>query len=399
MAVLQQFLEQLANDIEAERFVKMSLGNYKGQEVDLKNIYIKPVLIKRELKFSFVYRYERRDVTKNYTVEEALALVQGMLSVQGFRTAHLSTLNGNFICECKKNGQWIVRTEKSTVAKVASLSHDKVKDRKLSSAGKPYLHELQLTDANGKVYKNAQDKWKQINHYIEILSSVLGELPPKDELRVVDMGSGKGYLTFALYDYLNNELRKPAFVQGVEYRKDMVDLCNDVAARSAMDKLNFVEGGIEDFESADKIDVLIALHACDIATDEAIFKGISYDADLIVTAPCCHKQIRRELEKQKAENDLDFMTKHGIFLERHAEMLTDSVRSLLLEYAGYKTKAIQFVSDAHTPKNVMIIAVKAKVTPEKQSEIRTKLHQIKSYFGIGYHHLERLLGLDSVDMT
>src|SRR5690606_37970578 len=182
-------------------------------------------------------------------------------------------------------------------------------------------------------------------------------------------------------------------IWGVGYGQDMVDLCNPGANRAQMGGSSLVGGGIENFESAEKVDVLIALHACDVATDEAIFKVITHDAHLILTPPCCHKQIRRELEKNKPSNDFDFINRHGICLERKAEMLTDSLRALLLEYGGYRTKVVQFISDAHTPKNIMIIAVKGQISPQKQQDVREKLKHIKSYFGIGYHHLERLMGV------
>jgi SAM-dependent methyltransferase len=254
---------------------------------------------------------------------------------------------------------------------------------------------LNLTDQEGKVYKNAQDKWKQINHYIELLSSSLSHLPENKNLKVVDMGAGKGYLTFALYDYLKNNLNRNVDVEGVEFRKDLVDFCNEVAVKSDFNHLGFVEGTIEDYQSKEPIDVLIALHACDTATDDAIFKGIKDESSLIVVAPCCHKQVRRQLEEVKAKNDLEFMTKYGIFMERHAEMLTDSIRALILEYYGYETKVMQFISDQHTPKNVMIVGLKKSIDPKKQSSILEKIKSLKSYFGINYQYLERLCFLDS----
>jgi SAM-dependent methyltransferase len=396
MSIHRQFIAQLTQSILDEHFIKLSLGNYNGDEPDLKNIYVKPVLIKRELKLSFTYRYQRRDITKNYLIEEGISQISALLQIDGFWVATLFTTFENRICQLQKGGKWTVRTEKPTTNKPASLTHDKQKERKLGSSTKGYLHELKLTNATGTVYKNAQDKWKQINHYIEILSSTLEELPEKDKLKIVDMGSGKGYLTFALYDYLNTELGRSAHVEGVEYRPDLVNLCNVVAQRSGMDDLVFLQGGIEDYVPQSNLDVLIALHACDTATDEAIYKGIQHQAELIVTAPCCHKQIRRQLEQHKTYNDLDFMTQHGIFLERHAEMLTDSLRALILEYAGYKTKVVQFISDAHTPKNIMIIAVKAQITDNQKQEILTKIKSSKAYFGVGYHHLERLMELEKV---
>jgi len=199
-------------------------------------------------------------------------------------------------------------------------------------------------------------------------------------------------LTFALYDYLTNVLALKPSVIGVEFRPDMVELCNSIAQNTGFDGLNFVEGTIENYDSTDT-NILIALHACDTATDDAIYKGITAEADLIVVAPCCHKQIRREIEKNKASNELDFLTKYGIFLERQAEMVTDGIRALILEYFGYKTKVFQFISDAHTPKNVLVVGIKGKVNPKKQAEILEKLKATKAYFGIDYHHLEKLLAL------
>jgi len=148
------------------------------------------------------------------------------------------------------------------------------------------------------------------------------------------------------------------------------------------------------------VNLLIALHACDTATDDAIFKGIKANAELIVVAPCCHKQIRREIEQHKVKNDVSFLTKYGIFLERQAEMVTDGIRALILEYFGYKTKVFEFISDAHTPKNVLVVGVKKSPKSgvrspqfDEQNAILEKIKASKAYFGIEYHHLERLLDL------
>lgn len=395
MATYQDFITHIQSSIQASNFIKLSLGDYKGGEPDLKNIYVKPVLIKRVFKLSFTYRYKTRDIAKNFMVEEAIEQIQTLLQENGFRVATLFTTKENTICQWNKKREWMLKSEQPTASKPDSLAHDHQKERKIGSTSKKYLAELRLTDSEGKVFKNAQDKWRQINHYIELLSSMLKELPDDKELNVVDMGAGKGYLTFALYDYLNNELHKPASVVGVEYRQDLVSLCNDIADRSNFNTLSFVQGTIEDYNPTGELNVLIALHACDTATDDAIFKGITKKADLIVVAPCCHKQVRRQLEKVKATNDLDFMTQYGIFLERHAEMLTDGIRALILEYYGYQTKVLQFIADAHTPKNVMIVGVKKIPNLKRQQEILAKLQETKAYFGIEYHYLERLCGLTS----
>ena len=393
-------ISELEKSFKNETFVKLALGNYKGSEEALKQLYIKPVIIKDKRLLAFNYRYKTKDIFKNFSKEEGISLIADFLA-DGFNIATLFTTAEEFILEKNNKGTFRLRTKVLVEKKEVNLNHNKEKKRLILAKDNVYLHELGLTDEDGVVFKNAQDKYKQINQYIEILSPLIKEFPAGTIQNVVDMGSGKGYLTFALYDYLLNHHQK-ANVVGVEFRKDMVDLCNKVAAKANFDQLSFVEGTIDSYNS-NKINLLIALHACDTATDDTIYKGIKADAELIVVAPCCHKQIRREIEKNKAQNDLNFLTKHGIFLERQAEMVTDGLRALILEYFGYKTKVFEFVSDVHTPKNVLVVGIKSKklkgksekldVVSEEQKAVLRNIKDTKAYFGIGYHHLERLLEL------
>jgi len=392
---IEQFISAFELSLKSQNFVKVSLGNYKGSEEALKQILVRKVLIKREDKLAFTFRYKTRDVVKNFEFKEGVNLISEYLNT-GFKIGTLFTTEKDLIFEELNNGKIVLRETKASAKEVPTGSHDKEKSRLIKPDSKSYLTELKITDADGKVFKNAQDKFRQINHYIEILSSLIKELPEGTFKRVADMGSGKGYLTFALYDYLHSVLNLNSEVVGVEFRQDMVDLCNAVADKSSFDQLNFVQGTIEDYNAED-VNLLIALHACDTATDDAIFKGIRANAELIVVAPCCHKQIRREIEQNKVKNDVSFLTKYGIFLERQAEMVTDGIRALILEYFGYKTKVFEFISDAHTPKNVLVVGIKSKEqgirNKEKSTEILNKIKESKAYFGIGYHHLERLLEL------
>ena len=340
---------------------------------------------------SFNYRYKTRDIFKNFSIEDGLKRIDHLISYD-FRIGTLFTTGKELIIEHDKKGLLGIREKVLTATIAPVLAHDKEKKRLISTLDKPYLCALKITDDQGVVYKNAQDKYRQINQYVALLDPLLRSLPATGLKKVVDMGSGKGYLTFALYDYLVNTLKIEAQVTGVEYREDLVDLCNVIAAESGFSGLHFVEGTIESY-NAGAIDLLIALHACDTATDDAIYKGIQANAELIVVAPCCHKQIRREIEKGKAKNELEFLTKYGIFLERQAEMVTDGLRALILEYFGYKTKVFEFISDVHTPKNVLIVGVRAKQQAYNKNLILEKIRQTKEYFGITYHHLEKLLGL------
>ncbi len=380
------FTQAISDCLKENTFVSITLGNYKGNVDNLKNIYIKKTIIKAEEKLSFTYRYKTNDIVKNYGVKDAVAEIEKALS-NGFKFASLFTTNFDLLLEEQK-GNYLLKKKDASKSTLPSLSHDNKKNHLITTKGKTYLTELRITDNNGNVFKTTQDKYKQINHYIEILSSLLKELPKKDSLHIVDMGSGKGYLTFALYDYLTTVLNINANVTGVEFRKDLVTLCNTIAKKSNFTNLVFKEGTIESYTNSN-VDVLIALHACDTATDDAIAKGIKANANLIVVAPCCHKQIRKEITKSKAENDISFITQHGIFLERQAEMVTDAIRAMILEYHGNKTKVFEFITDAHTPKNIMIVA--EKINKPKDDSILQKIKNAKEFFGIGEHYLEKLL--------
>ena len=243
--VLSSFIDKLKLAIENETFVKLSLGNYKGDEPNLKNIYAKLVLIKRELKISFTMRYKTKDITQNMSINDGILYIQQQLSQSNFNAATLFTQAENIILQFNKNGKWLLKTEKNTTTKPNTLLHDHQKDRKVGNTSKKYLKELKLTDENGNVYKNAQDKWKQINHYIELLSTELKNLPQKECLKIVDMGAGKGYLTFALHDYLTNELGYKTSTEGIEYRDDLVKLCNQIAMNANFHDFKFTQGSWE----------------------------------------------------------------------------------------------------------------------------------------------------------
>jgi SAM-dependent methyltransferase len=338
--------------------------------------------VKQVEKLSVTYRYKTRDVVKNYDAVEASSLIQNYLT-DGFTSANLFTTEFDLQLN---NGK--VKKTAATQQAPASLEHDRTKQRPITAEGKSYLHALNITDAKGKVHPTAQDKYRQINKYIEILS---GLVTKQDGLRVVDMGAGKGYLTFALYDYLVNTLGIKPSVVGVEYREELVKLCNIIAADAGFDGLQFVQGAIDNYDSSG-VNLLIALHACDTATDDAIAKGIHAKADTIVVAPCCHKQIRKDMEAATPAPTLEFLLKHGTLMERQAEMVTDGLRALLLELHGYRTKVFEFISDAHTPKNVMITATRGELpSPKRRAALEQEIAAAKAQFGIRRHYLETLL--------
>jgi hypothetical protein len=383
--LITDIFSAVESSLSDKSFVKLSLGKYSGDEQGLKAIDIRKVIIKREDKLSFTFHYKTRDIVKNYGVDESLTRIKVFLT-DNFQSAKLFTTDFDMILDKNK----IRKTPPSHSGPISS-DHDRKKERHISPEGKQYLHALNITDEKGAVFKNAQDKFRQINKYIEILSGLINQIPKGSIKKIIDMGSGKGYLTFALADYLQ-ELEMGTKIVGVEMREDMVTLCNRIASHSKLTNLSFTQASIQNYD-ATGANILIALHACDTATDDAIYKGITAGAELIVVAPCCHKQIRREIEESESNPELGFLLRHGIFMERQAEMVTDGLRSLILESCGYSTKVFEFISDAHTPKNVMIVATKNKKSQVNDPVILQKIRNAKSYYGVKAHYLENLLGM------
>jgi len=387
LAKPDQFFAALQSAFDDGSLVKVALRAYVGDHEALKTIDIKPVLIKREKQLSFTWHYKTRDVVKNHDFDESLETLRGIVGIE-FNLAQLFTTAGDWSLDFQGKTPKLKQSA-ATQSAPASLSHDRQKARAIP-AGKPWLRELGVTDAQDKVIPTAHDKFRQINRYVEILGPLLKSIRPDRLKKIVDMGAGKGYLTFAVADYLANTLKSEASVVGVEMRPDMVALGNTVAGKAGLGGLSFAQGTIGDYDSAGA-SVLIALHACDTATDDAIAKGIAANAELIVVAPCCHKQIRREIETANATTQLDYLLKHGIFVERQAEMVTDGIRALILEYFGYSTKVFEFISDQHTPKNVMIVG--ERNGRGRDPKVLEKIAEAKAFFGIRTHHLETATGL------
>ena len=379
------FIGQYIDALESNRFIKLSVGNPRDKDKDLKKLMFRLVKIKNEARITCVYTYRTKDITKNYTFEESAKEVEKYLGVD-LKNATLFTIDSDIHLLFNKKMKGRIMKKNPTFTEPISDAHNKTKRKMIRTKDNPYLHSLGLTDDKGNINKNSVDKFKQINKYIETVDGILksSELKNKSVLNIVDMGSGKGYLTFALYDYLTHELGKTAYITGVEQRPDLVQLCNTIAQENQFKGLNFSEGRIDNFKT-DDIDILIALHACDTATDDAIYSGISSKASIIITAPCCHKQVRKQLN---VDNELKEITQFGILEERQAEILTDTIRALVLESQGYKSQVFEFIADAHTHKNVMVVGTKKKKTTDSKPYL-DKIDQLKSKFGIDYQHLEK----------
>ena len=384
------FHNKLQESIEEKRIIKLVISNKRDKNSDLKKIIVKIIELKNGYFLNFVFNHETKDITKNFKFEEGIELIKENLSDK-FYNANLFTNSEDITLTQFNNGKVLLKIKENTTFKPLTIfDHDRTKNRIISTKNNIYLRELGVISENSEVYNKMIDKYKQINRYIELLAPYLNEIQLNENTHIVDMGSGKGYLTFALYDYLVNNLQHRVKMTGVEFRKELVDICNEIAKKANFTELDFKEGTIEK-TAIEKIDVLIALHACDTATDEAIFRGIKSNASLIVCAPCCHKQIRKEMN---VSNELSQIVKHGILKERQAEIITDSLRALIMESKGYKTSVFEFISTDHTPKNLMIVGRKIDNDSLNKNKTLETINSIKELFGIKKHYLESLLELN-----
>lgn len=379
------FLEECRQSWQSGDFKKILLRRPSAGEEAL-GVLFRAVEIGGQRKLTQISDYPTRQITKNFDFDDGMRQLASLLKSR-FRRAHLFA------------GQWELslaysKRDKVKLDRVAaqyipecSLSHDHVKKRILDIDDSPFLRELGFMTAANQVASHMQRKFKQISRYLETVDFLIksSDLMQKDRLSVTDMGSGKGYLTFAVYEYLVRQLGKTATVTGIDVRTDLIDFCNEASRRCGFEGLRFFEGDIRSCVIGE-VDVLIALHACDTATDDAIFKGIRSGASIIITAPCCHKQIRKEMSANNALRDI---LHHGILAERQAEIVTDTLRALVMEAHGYKTNVFEFIADAHTHKNVMITAVKK--SGETKPVFLHKIKDLKQLFGIAHFYLEDLL--------
>ena len=382
---MEQFFEKLDSALKNNAIVKMTLSKPVSKNNELRNIYIKPILLKDNKMYQFTYRYERRDETKNFDARQTLQQVKNLVP-EVFQNVSLFTLTEDVTLLVSKKGKPTLMCKKINENREVDMNHDHEKQR-LIDPSNPWWHLLGLTTRDGKVIADMQHKFKQICKYVEIVDGVMRQTKFDDEIHIADMGAGKGYLTFALYEYLTTHYDKKIVMEGVEIRKDLVLKINDLIekckdARPCVSTIHFVQNSIDEYKPSN-IDVLIALHACDTATDDAILKGIRNNAKLIICAPCCHKQIRREMEKS---GKTDAITKYGIFLERQAVMITDAVRALVLEYCGYKTQVMEFIEIDNTPKNVLLVGRKSDKPVDKEA-VAKQIKELLEQYGIEEHYL------------
>ena len=387
----EKFVSMLREAVSSAKLVKLTLGAPGGSDRSLRNLFVRPVELRSGRKLSFVYRHATCDITKNLDPAEAVERLAALLGVE-FNTAHLFTADASAELDLTRPGHSRFTAGAAGPAQPPSAAHDRPKQRFIEAKGNAWLHALGVTTASGNVCAGMEAKFRQINKFVELLAHLLAESPLGQgaALRLVDMGCGKGYLTFAAADWLRHHGWPEAEARGIEARPELVALCNRVAKETGAGGLSFECGTIESCHpAAGAVEVLVALHACDTATDDAIAKGIEAGAALIVVAPCCHKELRPQLVPPPV---LAGALRHGILHERQSEFVTDVLRAALLEWAGYETKVFEFISSAHTAKNLMIAAVKGRGEPDREGASR-RVRELAAFYGIRRQQLARQLGL------
>ena len=377
------FIANFEASLVDESFRKLTLGKFRGHLGGVEHVYVRAITLKDGIRLNFVHRFPDHDLTRNHPVQQGVAMVREWLGKASL-AATLFTGNRRQQLLFNRHGKPSLSSAPAEPVEVRE-QHDREKPRLLKD--ETFLKYLGVLDSRGKPKTQMSDKYRQIHHFVGLMAPPLRKPATGKQLRVVDMGSGKGYLTFAIYAFLKQEGFNVEVV-GVERRRALVDLCNRIATQCEFGNLRFEVGEISTAR-LDGVDMVIALHACDTATDDAIYRAIAADAQSIFVAPCCHKELRPQLVAPEAFAPL-FM--HGIQIDRMAEAITDALRCMYLEASGYLTRIQEFVALEHTPKNLLIIAAKNPKAVDRDLLFR-RASAFQEQFGISYQRLADLLGI------
>lgn len=380
-----------------EKLERIILSNPRNRDGYIKLI-LRPLILQGELKFQAEEFTEKQAFHKNMGADEAASYLKAQLSVL-YRNGEIQSLLGSGNILVGKKGTMTVKMKK----KAAGLASDKQISAEKSQTGRkkaidmsqedlarlschnrakkyvlpegtpvPFLADLGVMTKDGAVVKAKYDKFRQINRFLEFVEDILPRLDRSRETKIIDFGCGKSYLTFAMYYYLKEVKGYPIRIVGLDLKKDVIALCNRLAEKFGFENLTFLHGDIADYEGMDQVDMVVTLHACDTATDYALAKAVRWGARVILSVPCCQHELNGQIESSLLAPAL----KYGLIKERMSALLTDSIRAGLLEEAGYRTQILEFIDMEHTPKNIMIRAVR-QGKPQKQqglSELIKELH-------------------------
>lgn len=382
----ENILFESIKNIQEDKLIKIVFSDRKSG--DFNKVIIKPIILKSVKNIQIESFKDNKAFHKNIDLNNLKELEDNLKEyIDNFKQILLQ-IEGSDISFIRKKENFSRKEKESNLIKTSN-EHNKKKQYILNEGDKiDFLIELGLMSIEGKILKSSYNKFKQINKYLEFIDDVIEELKVKklitDHINVLDFGCGKSYLTFALYYYLKNYREDLTFsIVGLDLKKDVIEFCNKLAKKLNYENLEFLNGNIKDYDKSKEVDLVFSLHACNNATDYSLEKALSLDAKAILAVPCCHHEFFEKIQKNKNSefyNTLKIMADNGVVLDKFATLATDSSRSLSLELCGYKTKMIEFIDMEHTPKNILIKAIKSKSSNLKEK--LTEYNKLKEFLGI-----------------
>lgn len=359
MEKVRRLLEKNLN----ENTLRAVVSNRRSKQVSQKLVF-RPFIEKNRLMFQREEYANNQVFHENMDKETAVEQICTFLE-KDYKQLDLLCEQSSFSALVNKKGKSTIKENKNQIAKKIDLSHNRKKRYILDTDEViPFLVDLGVQTKEGKIVDKKYKKYKQINRFLEFVKDVLPELPKDRPVKIIDFGCGKSYLTFAVYYYLHIMNGRDVEMIGLDLKKDVIAHCNRMAEKYEYTSLHFLEGDISTYDGADSADMVITLHACDVATDFALDKAVHWNAKVILSVPCCQHELNAQIENDMLEP----LLKYGILKERFAALLTDALRANLLEQNGYEVQILEFIDMEHTPKNLLIRAVKRGEKADKKQE-------------------------------
>ncbi len=347
----QEMLEQITDLINNKQLISATISQPRAKSDEVKRVRLKPVELKGIYMIQFEYQHER--VLKHENLDLSDVPEKLNLLLQQFRQVQSEFEEEKIQIQLSKKFKVFWKSERVNSNKVVNLSHNRKKNYLLDEdTSYPFLVRLGVQTSDGKVKKQKHDKFRQINRFVEFIDDALDYLPKDRPVRILDFGSGKSYLTFALYHYLHIEKGLDIRVTGLDLKKEVIEECQQIADDLNYEHLEFLVGDINDYNEETSVDMVVTLHACDVATDMALARAVKWGAKVILSVPCCQHELNTQLNSPA----LDVMLQHGLVKERFAALATDSIRAELLKLVGYEAQLLEFIDMEHTPKNILIRA-------------------------------------------
>ena len=348
-------IEELLKRVLTSLLVDMVISGARGGS-DFIKIKVRPVMIRDSLYFQ-VSRYTDKQVFhENMMAEDALEALSGWI-LHDFRQAQIRTQDEMVTVLVSKKGKATIKSKKAACVETQNLEHNRKKQYIIEEGtAVPFMVDLGVMTESGKIIRTRYDKYRQINRFLEFIEDILPELPTDRTVHIIDFGCGKSYLTFAMYYYLKVLRHYDIRITGLDLKQKVIEDCQALADRYGYDGLQFLCGDIADYNGTDEVDMVVTLHACDTATDYALYKAVKWHASVILSVPCCQHELNRKMQCETLSGAFQY----GLIKERTAALMTDAMRGQLLEMQGYKTQLLEFIDMEHTPKNILIRGVKSR---------------------------------------